>query len=167
MARQWGFEPSPRADKTVKDGDAIAVGDVSLEVIHTPGHSKDHTVFLEKNRGWLFSGDLYIGERIKFFRSDEHFFDQIISLKKVLELDFETLFCGHNPSLAEGKLKIKNKLQYFEDLYGNIKKLLEKGFSEKAVIKALDRKDDRRVKWITMGNISFANMLRSAMASIR
>ena len=135
--------------------------------IHTPGHSKDHTVFLEKNRGWLFSGDLYIGERIKFFRSDEHFFDQIISLKKVLELDFETLFCGHNPSLAEGKLKIKNKLQYFEDLYGNIKKLLEKGFSEKAVIKALDRKDDRRVKWITMGNISFANMLRSAMASIR
>lgn len=135
--------------------------------IHTPGHSKDHTVFFEKNHGWLFSGDLYIGERIKFFRSDERFDDQLTSLRKVLELDFEILFCGHNPSLADGKLKIQNKLQYFEDLYGNIKRLIEKGFSEKAVIKALDRKDDRRVKWVTMGNASFANMLRSAMASFR
>jgi glyoxylase-like metal-dependent hydrolase (beta-lactamase superfamily II) len=135
--------------------------------VHTPGHSKDHTVFLEKKHGWLFSGDLYIGERIKFFRADERFYDQITSLKKVLELDFEILFCGHNPSLANGKLKIRNKLQYLEDLYGNIKKLVERGLSEKAVIKALDRKSDRRVKWVTMGNASFANMLRSAMASIR
>lgn len=135
--------------------------------VHTPGHSKDHTVFLEKEHGWLFSGDLYLGERIKFFRSDECFCDQIASLKKVLELDFKTLFCAHNPSLTNGKLKIRKKLQFFEDLYGTVKKLLEKGFSEKAVIRALDPKSDRLVKCITLGNASFANMLRSAMASIR
>lgn len=135
--------------------------------LHTPGHSKDHIVFLEKKQGWLFSGDLYIGERIKFFRSDERFCDQIASLKKVLEFDFETLFCGHNPSLVDGKLKIRKKLQYLEDLYGNINQLLQKGFSEKAVIKALDHGNDRWVKWLTMGNASYANMLRSAMESIR
>ncbi|MBN2034354.1 MAG: MBL fold metallo-hydrolase [Deltaproteobacteria bacterium] len=39
MARQWGFTPSPRADITVNDGDRIVIGDISLEVIHTPGHS--------------------------------------------------------------------------------------------------------------------------------
>ena len=135
--------------------------------VHTPGHSKDHTVFIEKKQGWLFSGDLYIGERIKFFRSDERFCDQIASLKKVLELDFDTLFCGHNPSLTDGKLKIRKKLQFLEDLYGNIKELVEKGYSDKAVIKALDPKNDRLVKWVTLGNASFANLLRSAMASIR
>ena len=35
--------------------------------VHTPGHSKDHTVYLEEKNGWLFSGDLFLGERIKFF----------------------------------------------------------------------------------------------------
>jgi len=134
--------------------------------VHTPGHSRDHTVFLEKKHGWLFSGDLYIGERIKFFRSDERFCDQIASLKKVLELDFETLFCGHNPSLVNGKLKIRKKLQFFEDLYGKINQLLEKGYSKKAVVKALDPGNDRWVKWLTMGNASFANMLRSAMEAL-
>ena len=133
--------------------------------IHTPGHSKDHTVFLEKNHGWLFSGDLYLGERIKFFRSDENFGDQIASLKKIMALDFDTLFCAHNPCLKNGRQKIKNKLQFLEDLYGNVRKLAERGYSEKAVINALDPKNDRGVKWFTMGNVSFANMVRSALAS--
>jgi glyoxylase-like metal-dependent hydrolase (beta-lactamase superfamily II) len=147
--------------------DVVETDRFTFRPVHTPGHSKDHTVFLEQEHGWLFSGDLYIGERIKFFRSDERFCDQIASLKRVLELDFEVLFCGHNPSLANGKLKIRKKLQFLEDLYGKINKLIEKGFSEKAVIKALDPKSDHWVKWVTMGNASFANMLRSAMGSIR
>lgn len=60
MARQWGFEPSPPADITVKDGDAIIVGDVSLEVIHTPGHTPGGMCLLSD--GNLFSGDtLFVG----------------------------------------------------------------------------------------------------------
>ncbi|MBW2409295.1 MAG: MBL fold metallo-hydrolase [Deltaproteobacteria bacterium] len=135
--------------------------------VHTPGHARDHTVFLEKRQGWLFSGDLYLGERIKFFRADERFGEQIASLKKVLALDFDALFCAHNPCLRNGKQKIKNKLQFLEDLYGSVSELAQKGHSEKAVIKALDPRNDRTIKWITMGNVSFANMVRSAMASVR
>ena len=60
MARQWGFEPSPPADETVKDGDTILVGDVSLEVIHTPGHSPGGICLLSD--GNLFTGDtLFVG----------------------------------------------------------------------------------------------------------
>jgi glyoxylase-like metal-dependent hydrolase (beta-lactamase superfamily II) len=78
--------------------------------VHTPGHSKDHIVLFEKQRGWLFSGDLYRGERIKFFRADEDFGNQIASLKKLMKLDFDVLFCGRNSCLKNGKQKIKNKL---------------------------------------------------------
>jgi hypothetical protein len=56
-------------------------------------------------------------------------------------------------------------LQFLEEFYGNVRKLAERGYSEKAVINALDPKNDRGVKWLTMGNVSFANMVRSAMAS--
>ena len=60
MARQWGFAPSPPADITVKDGDQIVVGDVSLKVIHTPGHSPGGICLL--GDGNLFTGDtLFVG----------------------------------------------------------------------------------------------------------
>ena len=136
----------------------------ALLPLQTPGHSKDHIVFLEKQHGWLFAGDLYLGERIKYFRSDERIDDQIASLKKVLQFEFDALFCAHNPCLTDGKSKIKNKLQFLEDFYGQVKILAAKGFSERAVVKAMDPAKDRLIKWITMGNVSFANMVRSAMA---
>jgi len=60
MARQWGFADSPPADEHVEDGDVIRVGNVSLEVIHTPGHSPGGICLLVE--GNLFTGDtLFVG----------------------------------------------------------------------------------------------------------
>jgi hydroxyacylglutathione hydrolase len=60
MARQWGFTPSPRADVTVEDGDLITVGEVSLGVLHTPGHSPGGICLL--GDGNVFTGDtLFVG----------------------------------------------------------------------------------------------------------
>lgn len=60
IARQWGFAPSPPADILVKDGDQIVVGDVSLKVIHTPGHSPGGVCLL--GDGNLFTGDtIFVG----------------------------------------------------------------------------------------------------------
>ena len=60
MARQLGFTLSPHADIFIKDGDEIIVGDVSLKVIHTPGHSPGGICLL--GDGNLFTGDtLFVG----------------------------------------------------------------------------------------------------------
>jgi len=60
MARQLGLAPSPPPDITVKDGDHIAAGDVSLEVLHTPGHTPGGMCLL--GEGNLFTGDtLFVG----------------------------------------------------------------------------------------------------------
>jgi hypothetical protein len=67
--------------------------------------------------------------------------------------------------LKNGKLKLKNKLQFFEDLYGRIRSLLQEGFSEKAIIRKLDARSDRLAKWLTLGNVSFAHMIKSAIHS--
>ena len=141
----------------------IETGRFTLLPVHTPGHSKDHTVFLEKNNGWLFSGDLYIGEKIKFFRADEKMKDQIDSIKKILACDFDALFCGHRPFPKNGKVHLERKLAYLEDFYGTIRTLARKGDGSKDIIKKLGNGSDRKVKMITMGNASFANMVRSAM----
>ncbi len=142
---------------------AIASNRISLRPIHTPGHSKDHTVFLEEKHGWLFCGDLYLGERIKFFRSDEKIYDQIDSLKKMRQYNFDALLCAHNPCLEKGKPKLELKLQFLEDIVGQVQMLRTKGLSENAIIKSMDPNKDRWVKLITMGNVSFANLVKSAI----
>lgn len=57
---QWGFAPSPPSDQTVEGGDHIVVGDVSLEVLHTPGHTPGGICLL--GEGNVFTGDtLFVG----------------------------------------------------------------------------------------------------------
>ena len=83
--------------------------------------------------------------------------------------EVESIRLGYGPigpPLMSVFMYIRNKLQFLEDLYGNVRKQAENGHSEKAVIKALDPKNDRGVKWLTMGNVSFTNMVRSALVSL-
>jgi len=141
----------------------VETGKYRLKPVHTPGHSRDHTVYLEENHGWLFSGDLYLGDRIKYFRSDEKFKDQIDSIKMVLEYDFDALFCAHNPVPEKGKARLAKKLSFLEDIYGTVQDLCSKGYPEKAIVKALGNEKDKLVKFVTLGNVSFAQMVRSAM----
>ena len=143
----------------------VASAHCTLTPIATPGHSRDHTVYLEKDRGWLFSGDLFIGEKIKFFRLDENFDDQLHSLDRVLELDFDTLFCAHNPRLEHGKRHLRRKRDYLLALREAIWDLHGRGYPVGEIVKRLGANADRRVRWITLGNASFAHMVRSALDS--
>lgn len=49
---------------TLSDGDILSVGDRSLSVIHTPGHSPGHLSFHEPGRGYLFTGDVLYADTI-------------------------------------------------------------------------------------------------------
>ncbi len=68
-----------------------------------------------------------LGDRIKYFRSDEKFSDQMDSLKTVLALDFNALFCGHHPIPKGGKARLAAKLAFLEDFYGQVTDLNRKG----------------------------------------
>jgi glyoxylase-like metal-dependent hydrolase (beta-lactamase superfamily II) len=47
----------PAYDFTIPDDDVIAVGDLRLRTIHTPGHTRGSTCFLLEGHPVLFSGD--------------------------------------------------------------------------------------------------------------
>lgn len=133
--------------------------------IPTPGHSKGHVAWLVPEEGWLFSGDLYLSHRIKYFRADENIRLQIDSLKKVLKLDFDALFCAHHPKPANGKEFIRLKLQYLEDIYGKTAELASRGMDSAAIMKALHLKEDWKIKLLCYGNVSMENIVRSSLKS--
>ncbi|MFB3926659.1 MAG: MBL fold metallo-hydrolase [Syntrophales bacterium] len=60
VLRMFGAKPSPPADRTVRDGDEITVGGVSLKVLHTPGHTPGGMCLYTP--GHVFTGDtLFVG----------------------------------------------------------------------------------------------------------
>lgn len=60
--RMFGAKQSPPADVTVRDGDHITTGNVSLKVIHTPGHSPGGMVLYTP--GYVFTGDTLFVEAV-------------------------------------------------------------------------------------------------------
>jgi len=123
----WGrpldVEPEPVPDKIE------LAGGLSLVALSTPGHSPDSTCYLEPDRGWLFTGDLFIAARTRYLRLDENLGEHIESLRRVLELDFETLLCSHRGVVAEGREALARKLDYLVSLCGEVHRLHSQGKS--------------------------------------
>ncbi len=50
------FQGAPA--RLLEDGDVIDLGGRRIEAVHTPGHSPGHLCYYERERGYLFTGDL-------------------------------------------------------------------------------------------------------------
>ena len=160
----WGDLESMRAQEM---GKQLKTNRYSFDVIESPGHSADHIVLHEPEQGWLFSGDMFLGPKIKYFRRDECLYTTIISLNRLLQLEFETLFCGHNPQTKHAKAMLARKRDHLFELYGQVAKRYHAGQALTQILAEMGQgREQVFVKWITLGDVSFANMLRSAFASL-
>lgn len=148
---------------SMADGEVVYLDGYQLQAIYTPGHTNDHTAFYEKNRGWLFSGDIYVADRIKYFESNEDIKEQIKSLKKLVALDFDVLFCAHNPKLKGGKKRLERKLELFESFYNEVLRLNTQGLDDNEILKALGRKENFFYKFMTVGHFTAVNMVKSVL----
>ncbi len=88
------IEP-PKREITLKDGDVIRVGDIEVEVLHTPGHSAGSCCFLIGKH--LFTGDTLFRDsigRTDFF--DSSFSDMQASLLRLASLPGDYIvYPGH------------------------------------------------------------------------
>ncbi|KZS24395.1 MBL fold metallo-hydrolase [Geobacillus uzenensis] len=103
------------------------------EVIPTPGHAIDHVVFLNRETGQLFSGDLYCQEKTKVILREEDIPAIIASLQHVLTYDFGDVFCAHAGYLPNGREALRRKLDYLLELQDTIIDLYENGMPPKQI----------------------------------
>jgi hydroxyacylglutathione hydrolase len=99
----------PQPDRFVKHGDVIAAGEVSLKVLHTPGHSSGGISLLEQ--GMVFTGDALFAGSIG--RTDFPGGDLMILLRSIktnlLTLPDDTkVFSGHGPASTIGEERREN-----------------------------------------------------------
>jgi glyoxylase-like metal-dependent hydrolase (beta-lactamase superfamily II) len=104
-----------------------------LEVIPTPGHARDHVVFVWE--GICFCGDLILGEGSTIVPSAAFggsLADYLASLRRVRRLDARLFAPGHGPLIEDPNAKIDEYLAHRAEREGRLVRALDAGERSRA-----------------------------------
>ncbi|MBE9504467.1 MAG: MBL fold metallo-hydrolase [Proteobacteria bacterium] len=102
-------EPSPEPDNLLNDGDTIESGDLTIKVIHTPGHSPGGVSLLID--GILITGDTLFAGSIGRTDLPGGVHEELLNSvrTRIFTLDDEiTIYPGHGPTSTIGHEKESN-----------------------------------------------------------
>ncbi len=153
----WGRAPRFRAQAL---GDEVDSGSLRFRVIHTPGHSVDHVCLLEPERGWLFTGDLFLAERLRYLRSDEELDRLITSVEAAAATGAKEVFCAHRGPVRGGVEALRRKADHLRSLREHALALLAQGLSEREVARRAIGSEGP-MTWLSLGRFSVQNFVRS------
>jgi glyoxylase-like metal-dependent hydrolase (beta-lactamase superfamily II) len=109
----FGLQPPPVPDPTMRlvAGQEIAIGEVTLRVLHTPGHSPGHVTFYEPDQRVIFDGDVLFAQGIG--RADlpgGSYATLMHSInEQLMKLPDDTrVYSGHGPATTIGQERVAN-----------------------------------------------------------
>lgn len=107
--RVVGPEESARAvtlDQVLADGDEIRLGETAFRVLHTPGHTLGHIVFIDDRGGEAFVGDTLfaLGCGRLFEGTPEQMWNSLMRLKALP--DDTRVWCAHEYTAANARFAL-------------------------------------------------------------
>jgi glyoxylase-like metal-dependent hydrolase (beta-lactamase superfamily II) len=104
----YKHDPDPKQSSIV-NGQKFHVDGVSLTAVHTPGHTKDHMVFVMAEEDAMFTADNVLGTGTAVF---EDMSDYLHSLERMGKLFSGRAYPGHGPVVEDGPGKIAEYLEH-------------------------------------------------------
>ncbi|MBN1684261.1 MAG: MBL fold metallo-hydrolase [Gammaproteobacteria bacterium] len=95
--------------KLLKDNDVVDLGDRSVQILHTPGHSPGHMCFWEKECGYLFTGDLVYKDTLFAYYPSTDPEAYFRSLKRLSQLPVKRVFPAHHSLDIHPEILIRMK----------------------------------------------------------
>lgn len=157
----WGDRPAFFEMIPVKD--SLRTAHHKFDCIAIPGHAPEMLALYEANQRWLFSADLYVHHYISYYLFSEEMTTQIASIKKVLQLDFDVLFCGHNPQLSGAREKLLLKLKFLESFYQEVAEAYQQGLNAQQIFRKMQLKENWYVRLLSGGMLSKLHMVKSVI----
>jgi glyoxylase-like metal-dependent hydrolase (beta-lactamase superfamily II) len=151
---------TPLPSETGELGSEIQTERFRFLVAPTPGHTDDHICLFEPNEGWLFSGDLFIGEQLRYSRKGEDVYAILNSLKSVAALNPKRMFCSFSGEVDNPELAIHKKIDYLENIRDRVEKSFQQGLSPQEIRRRLLGRGDR-FRFLTGGQISKQNLINA------
>jgi glyoxylase-like metal-dependent hydrolase (beta-lactamase superfamily II) len=113
QAENFGFPPTAAFTPTrwLNDGEQLQLGELTLKVLHTPGHTPGHVIFYSKDGRTAFVGDvLFQGSigRTDFPQGDHATLINSIKQRLLPLGDQVTVVPGHGPNTTLGEERHHN-----------------------------------------------------------
>lgn len=160
----WGTGRYGGVRPLSEGAEEVRLDDWRFVPVHTPGHTPDHYIYHEPDRGLVFSGDLYIGRAVPVAKADEDLDALLGSLQRVIELGPRAVFCGHRGRLERPVESLRAKIDWLQELIGGAKRLASEG---RGVEEIRGRLLGRRqlIDWASLGEYSRRNLIERALAA--
>ena len=153
----WG---TPLPSKMAQVDSEVRTKNHRFLIIPTPGHSDDHICLYEPNENWLFSGDLFLDEEVRYTREDEDVYALLDSLKRIASLQSKKMFCSFSGVIKNPREAIQKKIDFLENLREKVEEGLKQGRSSREIQKKLLGPGDR-FRFVTAGQISKKNTIQA------
>ena len=119
----WAFAPDlvaraapEAAPQPLPDGRRLALAGVTLEAVHTPGHSSDHLCLRLVDTDVILTGDHVLGRGTTVVVwPDGDMADYMASLRRLAASPGRALYPGHGPVLTEPAAKLAEYLAHREE----------------------------------------------------
>lgn len=150
----WGaMTPLDHAPLAPFDHDA-------LRLVPTPGHSPDHHVVWDAERGTLFGGDLFLGVRVRVAHPGEEPRRLVASLRAAAALSPERLFDAHRGLIPNPAALLAAKADWLEETIAAIDCRTAEGWSDDAIRREVLGAEGM-IGYFSMGNYSKTNFVRA------
>ena len=163
----WGvperLRPEPLGQTVVA---RLGGEELAFRAVPTPGHAFTHVCLWQPERRWVFSGDLYVHERVKYLRRIEDVREHVQSLRRILALGPELLICSHAGLVPDAVGAIERKIAWWEDLAGRARELRGRGWSTRQITRRLLGREGF-LFYASFGDFAKRNLVRSLLRSDR
>lgn len=154
----WGKRPERFVASPLPE--AFQVRGRTYRVIPTPGHAFTHVCFFDPHRRWLFSGDLFVHERVRHLRRIEILDVHLESLRRALALEPERMYGAHAGPVEDPQGALRRKIDYWEGLREQARELRAQGLSLRRITRRLLGREGL-LTWLSFGDFSKKNLVRA------
>jgi len=160
----WGY-PEPSEVRCIPE--SIETDHFHFDVIDTPGHSIGHITLVEPDRGWCFTGDLFVSEKPRVIRPEEDVEQIVRSMYRLLELPVSelVLFTSVHKVVQNGRKALRACIEYLKDVSHQARRLEEEGHSIEDIVRIIFGGEDLFPE-LTDGQFSSENLVRSALSGL-
>lgn len=136
----------------------------ALALLPTPGHTTDHHVVWDAERETLFSGDLFIGVKVRIAHPGEDVRGTVRSLRAMAALRPARVFDAHRGLVSDPVGSLVAKADWMEEMFRLIESHADRGWSSRRIRDAVLGREDA-TGWASAGDYSRLNFVESVLMS--
>lgn len=108
-------------ERELGDGDEVCDGNITIKIIHTPGHSPDSLCLLEPETGTLFSGDSIQGYGsdnigLALYCDPDAYRESLLKVRRLcISGEVRRLILGHPERPSNGEIEGNSLLSFLDD----------------------------------------------------